>query len=191
MSLKKSVISLLILLSIIATGCSKNVVLDEDNGNILNYNFKIADIENIDETLSNQKYAYSTNIENKYVAVITYQSKTASLMQYLIGKYGTVDLTVPKDSSFIISLPANRTIAYTWNIEKVIDNGVIQFANRSWIEIPMPESEKGKEGANYDRQNFYFKPLKSGDEKVVLRYEHQTEQQDDFFEITFNVKIEQ
>lgn len=38
----------------------------------------------------------------------------------------------------------------------------------------MPKSEKGKEGSNYDRQNFYFKPLKSESEKLVMRYEHYT-----------------
>jgi len=71
-----------------------------------------------------------------------------------------------------------------------LDNRVIQFENRSWVDIPMPISEQGKTGANYDRQNFYFKPLKSGNEEVAMRYEHQTEQRNEFFEISFNIKVQ-
>lgn len=189
MSLKKSILGLLIIFLTLATGCSQNVLLNEQNSKLLNYNFKIADLKNIDNTLSNQKYSYSTNIDKNYVAVITYQSKNASINQYLVNKNGTVDFTVPKGSLFIISLPANRTITYTWNIKNSIDNRIIKFENRSWTKIPMPKSEKSASGVNYDRQDFYFRPLKAGNEKVVLRYEHQTEQTDDFFEITFNVKI--
>jgi predicted secreted protein len=193
MGFKKFTLGLLILFLILflvlARGCSKHVLIDEQNTKLLNYNFKIANLENIDKTLSNQRYSYSTNIK-KYVAVVTYQSKNASIKQYLINNDGTVNFTVPKDSHFIISLPANRIITYTWNIKNNIDNGVIKFESRSWIDIPMPRSERGTVGMNYDRQNFYFKTIKSGNEKVVMRYEHQTEQRSEFFEITFNIKIE-
>lgn len=102
----------------------------------------------------------------------------------------SVDLVLPKGSLFIVSLHANRTIAYTWNVRNNIDNGIIQLENRTWIEIPLPKSEKGKAGANYDRQNFYFEPLKSGSEKIVLRYEHQTEQSNESFEFTFNIEVQ-
>ena len=190
MSFKKYIFSLLIIFLVLATGCSKKVLITKQNSNLLNYNFKILDLKNIDKTLSNQSYSYYIYTDKKYVAVVTYQSENASINQYLINKDGTLDLTVPKDTNFIISLPANRTVAYTWNIKDGIHNGVIQFVNRSWIGIPMPKSEEGKDGANYDRQNFYFKPIKSGNQKMVMRYEHQTEQRDEFFEVTFNISIE-
>lgn len=190
MSFRKPILYLLIIFLIIITGCSKNVFLDNQTGKLINYNFKITDLKNIDKTLSNQKYSYSTNTDKKYFAVITYQSKNASINQYLVDKDGQVDLTVPKGAPFIVSLHANRTIAYTWNIKNNIENGIIQLEDRSWIDIPLPKSEKGKEGTNYDRQNFYFKPLKSGNEKVVLRYEHQTEQNNESFEVTLNIEIQ-
>jgi len=190
MSLKKSIFSSLIIFLVLVTGCSKNVVIDEKKGNLLNYDFEISDTQNIDETLINQKYCYSTHIDKEYIAIVTYKSKNASMRQYLISKDGIIDLTIPKDSDFIISLHANRTIAYTWNIKNNLDNGVIQFKNRSWIDIPMPESEKGKTGVNYGRQNFYFKSIESGNEKVVMRYEHETEKRNEFFEVTLNIKIE-
>ena len=65
MSLKKSIFSLLIIFLVLATGCSKNVLLDDQNSNLLNYNFKIADLNNIDETLSNQRYSYSDDNTDK------------------------------------------------------------------------------------------------------------------------------
>ncbi|MBC8059477.1 MAG: protease inhibitor I42 family protein [Clostridiaceae bacterium] len=99
-------------------------------------------------------------------------------------------MTVSKDSPFIVSLPANRTIAYTWNIKNSIDDKVIQFVNRSWIGIPLPKSEEHKDGADYARQNFYFKPIKASNQKIVMRYEHKTMENNEFFEITFNIKIE-
>lgn len=191
MKFKKSMFPLLLIFLVFAICCSLNVLLDEQNSKLPNYNFKIGDLKNIDKTLSKQKYSYSTDVDKKYVAVITYQSKTASTNQYLVTKDGTVDLTVPKGSLLIVSLPANRTVAYAWNIKNSIDNGVIKLINRSWIDIPISESEKDKTGVSYDRQNFYFKPLKSGAEKIVMRYEHQTIQNDEFFELTFNVKIQQ
>ena len=196
MRLKKFISILLIMFIVLITGCSNNVLIDEQNIKLLNYNFNIADLKDIDKTLSNQRYSYSTNINKKYVAVVTYQSKNASITQYLINKDGTLDLNVLKESHFIISLPANQTIAYTWNIKNSIDNGILQFQNRSLIDIPMPESEKGKIGEGYGRENFYFKPLKAGNDKIVLRYEHVADPTQinqlvgSFFEITININIE-
>ncbi|MDF2883900.1 MAG: hypothetical protein K0R54_4465 [Clostridiaceae bacterium] len=189
MSFKKSILGLLIVLLVFTTGCSQNVLLDEQNSKLLNYNFKISDLNNVDKTLSKQRYSYSTNTDKRYVAVITYQSKNATINQYLVDKDGAVDVSIPKGSFFIVSLPANRTITYTWNIKNSIDNGIIHFEDRSWIDIPMSKSSKGTTGENYDRQNFYFKPLKSGNEKLVMRYEHQTGQENDFFKLLLILKL--
>lgn len=189
MRFKKYILGMLIISLILVIGCSKNVFLDEQNGKLLNYNFKISRFSNIEKTLEKQRYSYSTNIDKKYVAVITYKSKKATIKQYAVSRDELLDVTVPIGSSFVISLPANRTIAYTWNIKNNIDNKIINFENRSWIRIPMPKAFRGMEGSNYDRQNFYFKPLKSGSEKLVMRYEHKNEERDEFFEITINIKI--
>ncbi|MFL0247282.1 hypothetical protein [Candidatus Clostridium stratigraminis] len=180
---------IVILVTIPLIGCSKQVLLNESNSNLLNYNFKITNLKNIDKTLSNQKYGYSTDPNRKYAAVIIYQGKKASMNQYLVNKSDIVNLNIPKDSFFIISLHANCTIASSWNIKNNIDNGIIQFQNRSWIDIPMPKSEKGKPGLNYNRQNFYFKTLKLGSQKIIMRYEHEVEEIDEPFEINFNIKI--
>lgn len=188
MWLKKYLFSLLIVFLAFTTGCTQNVLLDEHNSKLLNYNFRIANLKNIDKTLSKQRYSYSTNIDKECVAVIIYKSKNAAMKQYYVDDYGgNVDITVPKDSKFIISLHESCTITYTWGITNNIDNGVIKLKNRSWIEIPMPKSERGKCGENFNRQNFYFEPLKSGSEKIVMRYEHETLSEQPYKEITFNI----
>ena len=165
-------------------------MLDEDNSNLLNYNFKISDYKRIDNTLSNQNYAYSSSVDKQYIAIIKYNSKNASIEQYLINDNDTLDLVVPKESNFIISLYANRIISYTWNIKNELNNDIIEFENRSWIEISAPKSYKGQDGLNYDRQNFYFKSIASGKQELVMRYEHQVEEREDFFLLTLNIIIE-
>lgn len=189
MNIKKFIFCLWILLSTLIIGCSRNVLFDEQNNQPLNYNFKIFDLKNIDETLTHQKYSYSTTMDKKYIGIISYQSENASMNQYLVNNYDSVDLTISKDSNFIISLHANGIIAYTWNIKNSFDNNILLFDHRSCIQIPLPSSRKDMVGENYDRQNFYFTPLKIGNEKLVLRYEHQTEERNDYFEFTLNIKI--
>lgn len=190
MKLKKTIIILLTLCFALMMGCSKNVLIDEKNSKLLNYDFKIENIRNIDNTLSKQTYCYTKNVDEKYVAVIIYNSNNASMNQYLINKGEAFDITVPKECKFILSIPANPIITYTWNIKNDFKNGIIEFEDRSWINIPTPKFEQKSIEINYDRQNFYFNPIKSGNEKLVMRYEHDKEQRNEFFEITFNINIE-
>lgn len=106
MSLKNFFFSFLIIILALVTGWERNMFIDEKSSNSLNYDFKISDIKNIDKTLSNQKYSYSTNVDEKYIAIVSYKSKDASMEQYLINNDGIIKLTIPKDSNFIISLHA-------------------------------------------------------------------------------------
>ena len=182
---------------LIVINCSKQVIVDPQNSKNLNYDFIILNANCIDKTMSTQRYGYIGG-EKEYIAIVTYKPitvitnhfKNAAMKQYPIDNNGTLNLTISKDSNFIISLPANSIITYTWNIKNNINDGIIKFTNRFWIDIPTPISEWGYKGVDYDRQNFYFQSLKSGNEKVVMRYEHQTQQRNKFFEITFNIKIE-
>lgn len=146
--------------------------------------------EDMDKELSNQKYSYSTDIDKKYVAIATFKSEKTLINQYLINKDGTLDLNLPIGTLFAISLPANRTVAYTWNIKNNLDNGVIQYENRSWIYSTLPKTEINTDGMSYDRQNFYFISGLIGNEKVVMRYEYQAEQNNDYFEITFCINVQ-
>lgn len=186
---KKIYLFLIIVILLNTTGCLRQIYNDPQNMKSLNYSFIIYNSNNMDKILSKQKYGYPLKTNNQYIAIITYKNIIGSLKQYVVGNDKTLNLTIPKDSEFIISLHANRTIMYTWNIKNNINNGIIQFKKRSWIAIPTPISEWGKKGENYDRQNFYFKPLKSGNEKMIMRYEHQTQSGKRYEEITFNIQI--
>ncbi len=186
MSLKKYVLCILLVISMFVIGCQNNEHINSDYS--CSNDFTILDIGDIDKTLSNQIYAEQDN-EVEYVAVIDYKSNNASMKQYPVKNGGIISLTIPKASKFIISLYANATVAYTWNLKNNLDNEVIQFENRSMIDIPRPASEELKIGASKARQNFYFKPLKSSRQKIIMRYEHQSEQQNEFFDITFNIVI--
>ena len=199
LSFKKSFfIIFIIFFVLIVVNCSKQVIVDPKNSKNQNYDFIILNDNCIDKTMGTQRYVYTTTCGKIYIAAAIYKpiaimtdhSKNAAMKQYLVDNNETLNLTISKDSKFIISLPANHTIAYTWNIKNDINNGIIQYTDRSWIHIPLPKQDWDKCGADYGRQNFFFKPLKSGNEKVVMRYEHQTQQRKQFFEITFNIKIE-
>lgn len=190
MNYKNSIFILILTLLLFIIGCSNNVMLDEENSSLLNYDFKISNDEKIDNILSKQQYSYSTSTDKKFIAVIIYDSENAYIKQYLTNNNETLDLSIPKNSNFLISLPANQTIAYTWNIKNDLKNNVIKFENSSLIKINTPKSEKGKDGVNYDRQNFYYKSIESGNQNLILRYEHQTEERDDFFDINLNIIIE-
>jgi len=179
------VILIFLLLPILVVGCAKKqtgqVVVDEKNSKLLNYEFKIKDFNSMDDIMSKQRYLYTTDIDKTYVAIAVYESPNTSMKQYLVQKDKTVDLTISKDSTFVISLYANSTVAYTWNIKNDINNELIKFIKKSKIDIPLPNPKIHSDGTNYGRENFSFKSLKVGSEKIVLRYEHQTDQQNEFF----------
>lgn len=188
---KKIYIFLLAIVTLLfMSGCSDHVLIDEQNSKLLNYNFRISNPKKIDKILSKQRYAYTTKIDSTYAAVIIIQSKNASIKQYLVEDYESLNLSIPKNCELIISLAENGASGYKWNIIDNIGNGVIKYEYSFMIELPMPRSEKGKCDANYKRQNFYFKPLKSGDEKIVMRLEHKTLIWQPYRDITFNIKVE-
>ncbi|MFD3158775.1 protease inhibitor I42 family protein (plasmid) [Haloimpatiens sp. FM7330] len=184
-----TVILLCVILLLYKVIFSRQVFFDQINSKLVNYNFKIFNLNKMDALLGKQRYVYAGNVNKNYIAIITYKDRNALIKQYAVDKNGTLNLTVPKEYNFIISLHANKTITYTWNIENDINNKIIKLEKQSWIDIPIPRSKRGKKGISYDRQNFYFKPLKSGNEKIIMRYEHQTLSGRPYDEITFNIQI--
>jgi predicted secreted protein len=189
MKMKIFLEALALILLLMIKGCSTGTATEETESRLLDYTFEIKDTKAIDDILSNQKFIYSTNTDRKYIAVITNKLDIASLKQYPVEKDGTVDLTIPKGSNFVLSLPANKTIAYTWNIKSEDNEGNIRFDSRAWIEVDSSKPPKNSVGIDYSRQNFHFRALKEGNTKLVMRYEHQTEESNEYFEVTINIKI--
>ncbi|OPJ63787.1 protease inhibitor I42 family protein [Clostridium oryzae] len=166
-----------------------HVILDKPKNQLLKYSFYIGKSKNLGKVLSKQTYNYTTEINKYIIAVIEYNSSKAELRQYEVKNNETLNITVSSKSRFIISLPANRTIMCTWNIKNNIKNDIFKLDKRDWIEIPTPRSQIGEKGTNYDRQDFYFTPLKKESTNMKIRYEHQTLKNDKYyFDINFNIK---
>jgi len=170
----------------------QNVILNNEESKSLDYYFKIKKDENINSVLSRQRYYYTTDINKKYIAVITYNDDTASMKQFLTENGGEIKLKIPYGSLIAISLPANRTISYQWTLKNRNYDSILHLYDYSWIRIPYNVFGV-KDGENYDRQNFYFKVSDEGSDKINIRYESMSEEsveKDDYFEINFEITIQ-
>ena len=183
-----------VLLFIFIVGCSKEVSKTEEKSNLLNYEFDISDFNNINKILSEQKFAYSSDSDKKYIAVINYQSNKASVKQYLIDKDTTLDITILNDSKIIISLPENKTDDYVWDVKSNTNNAAIKFGSIVPISIPVPNSEKK---ISYTRKNFFFETEGVGNEQIVMRYAQLPDkkppydvQRNEILKVSFNINIE-
>lgn len=130
--------------------------------------------------LNVKSYYYTTDVNKKYIAVITYQDTTA-LMK------------LPCGSKIAISLPANRTVSFRWSLsDRNYANSIMQLYDYSWIKIQRNVIDIVKEGENYDRENFYFNALDEGDINFIMRYEslsNKSIENNDYFEIKFKITI--
>lgn len=172
-------------------GMKQNVIINNEKSEPMDYYFKIDEKDNIKSVLSSQKYYYTTDVNKKYIAVITYQDDTASMKQLLTENGEEIELKIPYDSKIAISLPANRTIFSRWNLSDKNDDSILQLYDYTWIRIQ--RNIIGiREGENYDRQNFYFKALDEGNENFIMRYESMDKsiEKDDCFEINIKITIQ-
>lgn len=187
-------ILLLVLSFTFMVGCSKEVPKKEETSNLLNYEFNISDLKNINKILSEQKFAYSSESDKKYIAVINYQSNKASVKQYLIDKDTALDIPILKGSKIIISLPENNTDDYVWDVKSTSNSEVIKFDSVSPISVPVPNSEKK---IAYTRKNFFLKTEGVGNGEIVMRYAQLPDkkppydvQRNEKLKVTFNIKVE-
>lgn len=167
----------------------KRIIVSNCSNPPLKYNFAFSNIGKLDKLLSNQKFNYSTDINRKYISVILLENNTAYVEEHIITDGGATDITIPQNTNFIISLHANSTIAYTWNIKNKFNTATIDFIKKTKISIPKHLFKPRTDGDDYDRENLYFKSLNKGNEKLVLRYEHKEGQTAQFFESTLNINI--
>lgn len=167
----------------------KRIIVSNCSNPLLKYNFGFGNIDKLDKLLSNQRFNYSTDINKKYISIIILENNTAYVEEHIVTDGGITDMTLPQNTNFIISLHANSTIAYTWNIKNKFNTATIDFIKKAKISVPMPLFKPRADGDNYDRENLYFKAMNKGDEKLVLRYEHKEGQTTQFFESTLNINI--
>ena len=70
-----------------------------------------------------------------------------------------------------------------------ISKGNLKFDQQSQTECPIPLKDAGKVGVSYARQNFYFHSSRKDTEKLIMRYEHLSEQREDFFEVNMQIRF--
>ena len=171
----------------------RNLIINNEKDVQTDYSFKITEKDNLKSVLSKQKYYYTTDSDKKYISVITCKSDTAVMNQFLTKNGDVIELEMPYDSTVVISLPANRTIAYGWSLDNMNDNSLLQPYDYSWIKITRNIIGIIKDGENYDRQNFYFKASGAGNEDFTVRYQNMSDQSmenEDCFEINFKITMQ-
>ncbi|WBW96169.1 protease inhibitor I42 family protein [Oceanirhabdus sp. W0125-5] len=190
--MKKIYAPLLILFFIIISGCGHSQSQVRKNPDkLLEYNFSYDDISKINKKLSKQKYSYSTKTNKNIISIISLDNGKAYVKEYIINDNEVKDIEISK-KDFIISLHANSTILYTWNIKNsshLKTDEIFELKSKKTIGIPFSTDADGE---NYNRENFLFEVKKEGTQKIVLRYEHcenAEKLKDDYNEITFNLKV--
>lgn len=189
MGAKKIILLLISVILVISVMVINVMPIQKESKSELSYEITKEEYEEWDLVLMKQKYISSTQADERYAAVFIYSGNEGELKQYLIENDGNINITVPAESKYVISLPANSTVAYSWNIKNEMNDRIIVFDQLTQTENPMPKKDIGKVGVSYARQNFYFHSKESGIGKLVMGYEHVTEQRDDTIEVTFHIKI--
>lgn len=161
---RKTIFSLIILISIILSGCTQSdqisviktdEVLITDAKEIKNFSTDWV------KELSDLTYTYSIASNDKIITLIYNRNNNWFYKEYRITN-GDIIKIKPSDGQLTYaSLPANRTITYSWYVNKnqnSQNNELTSYDN--WIHIPFNNSTES-EGENYDRQIFDLSPTNS------------------------------
>ena len=180
---------LLLLIAVLLSGCSigNQLAADKPSG-LVTLSYEKGTVID-DAFLEKLPYFVPTEADTRCLAVIKCDGKNTTFQEYVVKIGDSLDLQTNVGDQLIISQYANRTIAYTWQIENLESLQTISLVDRTWMRVPQPDSEKDKEGANRDRQNFYFKALKAGTEPLRMHYQHQIEARGEVFEIQINISV--
>lgn len=132
-------------------------------------------------TLEKLSYSYSIDSEEMIIALVFKNKDKWVYREYKVKNGETLELKNDEGQLCYISLPANRTIAYSWsmlNAENPLKPEDVTYDE--WIRIPF-KNERNVEGENYDRQVF---DLSKGKRKlpITIQYKHNTEIREDIFE---------
>lgn len=128
----------------------------------------------------------------KNIYVVVKDGWLLKFKKYNISEKGSININIPKNSEFILSLHANVTIAYRWDILGSTAPKIIEYLGDSYVE---PHDYKihfrQLKGESPRRQNLWFKSLDKGADKLDLRYRHnETPQNEYHYDITVNLIIE-
>lgn len=144
----------------------------------------------MDKFLSNQNFDVSKDIDKKIIYLAFSKSNKSTIKKYLVNNNYILNITSQPNEELVISLPANNTIAYTWNIKNDINNSVLFLQKKSKMKSNnISDANKTLIGSSYTRENFYFKLIKKGDQNINLKYEHINSPRLENFTITINLSV--
>ena len=150
----------------------------------------------LDNILKDELLPYS--MTSGYFSLITYNPKTQainSIKECSTTDNGTLNLTINRDESFIISLPTFATVTYSWKITNTIDNTIFKLDQISSIHLKkrgQPSDTPPAEiryGEGDDSQNFYFSNIKTGSQSINFECSSDAQKSTDNFKINLNIQI--
>lgn len=142
----------------------------------------------IEQIIKEYEYDISLDINKKYLYLILINEGSIEFKKFLFSKNETVDINVPNESNFILSLRAERMIPYEWEIS--YNSNYLELSEKKWIHVGNLKSNKDKEGMSSERQFFYFTALNKGQSIITLKYDHLTLTVDDYFKMKVRIKVE-
>jgi hypothetical protein len=110
------------------------------------------------------EFKKSTNINEAYI----YIDDGKLFKHKYVAKYNEELQLNIKTKNFTIFLPYNQTVTYTWNLNPLTKNTVL---NDTFIkECRTPIYDIHKEGTDYSMQVFKFQHENNTSEKLVFKY---------------------
>ncbi len=130
------------------------------------------DINDINSILSSKFYDIVDNGKITSFYLIIVNEKDLDIKQYLINYSddSVKNIRTPHNKDFILLFHRNATIPYTWNLVYDELNEYVKLEDIFIIRCPIEENKKRREGVSNDRQNFYFKASKKGEQMLSFEY---------------------
>lgn len=176
---------------ILLTGCSLGETpVSEEPSELVKLPYEKGTVID-DAFLEKLSFYVPTEADTRCVAVIKCDGSQVTFQEYIVKNGDTVAIEATANEQLIISQYANRTISYSWQVEPLESLSCAALTDSTWMRMPLPEADKDKDGANLDRQNFYFKALKAGTETLKMRYKHLNENRGEVIEMSLKLTIVQ
>lgn len=181
----KKICFVVIIILVTLFGCSSNSI---DNNDLDEYS-------KFDNMLKGLQYSKSINSEIKPVTIISYNTEDLSVVsnkEYYIKENNSIDISLGDDCSFIISLPRNPTVTYSWDMLNLGENSLVELKNISSVDLPFKWNVNNintPEGVGVTRQNFYFSVLDKGSQSIRFEFRSTAYESFDNFKITININI--
>jgi hypothetical protein len=131
----------------------------------------------------------SVNKDVKDVYLISDNGKSLTFTRYLIKNNGDLNIVLPHNKNFIISLQANSVVAAKWKFSDVINKSGLKLVGEELIDIvdDYQKNNPGSTGYSATRQFFYLCSKNVGSSSSKFNY-LSTSDNRNFFKFKLNIK---